>query len=281
MAYRTRLRHREDTVPRTDDDWPQTPPTVQGSRGGGFGVLAVVLAAIVLALVGWIIYEAVTEDSESLEIGATVSEIAEDPNKFVGESVAVSAEVTDVRGPSAVAIGDEELLILGDGIPAKVSEGDVLQALGTVRIVNQETAEEDFGLDLGDDVLDDFDGKPAVAANEINLDPRVEAGPQNVTVTDLVEIAGELEGERVTVAGDVTRVLEPGVFVLDRLVPVFGAEAPSEVTMGSRVRVTGIVHEDFEVAGFEDELGTDLDPGLYTGWVGQPAIAATQVKPVG
>ena len=120
--------------------------------------------------------------------GATVSEIEDEPEQYVGQNVTVSGEVAKVYGPGNFTIGgddfsNEELLIVvpatarvsgGSQNPAMVAEGDVVQVSGQVRRFVETEIENDFDLDFDFDEYEiDYDREgPALIADELLLSPR-------------------------------------------------------------------------------------------------------------
>lgn len=81
-----------------------------------------------------------SEDTAGPETGADVEDVTEEDyfgsDDFVGETVTLSAEVTDVLSPRSFELagddwGDDSLLVLTQQ-QADVQEGDVIQVTGTV-----------------------------------------------------------------------------------------------------------------------------------------------------
>ena len=85
-------------------------------------------------------------------------------------------------------------------------------------------------------------------------------------------------GQRVSAIGEVTEVLGPRSFVLDDDVVVVTTESLSfQPTEGMRLVTQGAVRE-FVLVTFEEELGLDLDDGMFEGWEDRPGIIATSVR---
>ncbi|SFC89345.1 hypothetical protein [Streptomyces aidingensis] len=90
-------------------------------------------------------------------------------------------------------------------------------------------------------------------------------------------------GEEVTVEARVGRIVDPGSFTIT------GTENPGEsrilvvdadsslVDEGERVRVTGVVREDFTAAGVEEDLQVDLDDALFLEFEEEHYLQATHV----
>lgn len=114
------------------------------------------------------------------EGGATADDGATDDAELIGQTVTVSGEVTRaVDANGFVMTGEDEDLSalgpdIGDGIlvvsadDPGVSEGDVVQVVGTVREFTISEFEADLETDLDDDLYGDFEGDVALAANSID-----------------------------------------------------------------------------------------------------------------
>lgn len=91
-------------------------------------------------------------------------------------------------------------------------------------------------------------------------------------------------GETVTVSAEVNEIVSANSFTIagtddttvEELLIVHNLDA-AEIEQGLTVAVTGTVEEAFVVADVEDELGADLDDGLYTDWEQKRYINATEV----
>lgn len=100
------------------------------------------------------------------------------------------------------------------------------------------------------------------------------------------EFYGELDSydaEEVSVEADVAAVLSASSFTIvgpddtevDEML-VVGASDMSELEPGLTTEVTGTVHPAFDLATVE-EMGLDLDDGLYEDWDGKPYIEASEI----
>lgn len=167
-------------------------PMTPSGRGGGGAIAWLALALAVATAVAMAVWALAEDDSAGPEVGpATVSAVADDPGRFVGEQVTVSGEVAEVyyldglEGATggtdqefsglAFVLDDEDLLVVGArDASAFVTEGDVVQVTGTVREFEAEGFGEDFGWQFDDPFLIDFEG-PAIVASAI--DPTVPDEP--------------------------------------------------------------------------------------------------------
>jgi hypothetical protein len=121
----------------------------------------------------------------------TLSELLENPTRYVGQQVTVSGQVTDAdvdreeASLAAFTLGegvDEDLLVLPTqqvDVPAsEITDESVLRVQGTVREVDEALADEgNFLFEDGDDAfLGDFADQVAIAATQIDTNiPRTDA----------------------------------------------------------------------------------------------------------
>ncbi|WP_159617242.1 hypothetical protein [Arthrobacter zhaoguopingii] len=133
----------------------------------------------------------------------------------------------------------------------------------------------------------------------LNLASCATAGPEKgVTVEEVLKAEGDTEepvgddsggydslvGEQVTVSAEVNEIVSPMAFTIagtddttvDELLIVHDEELP-DVDPGQVVQVTGRVHEAFDLARSEEDLGIDLDEDLYDDWNDLRYIQATSV----
>ncbi|MDP9374472.1 MAG: hypothetical protein M3Q65_18885, partial [Chloroflexota bacterium] len=230
-------------------------------------------------------------------VGATVDDITDAPDRYLGRTVTVAGEVDEVLGRRAFTIGggdfigDDELLVVGAGeLPviqgrreaATLTADDLVQITGPVRRFNLAEVEREIGVDLEDALFADWRDKPAVIARTIAPMPRVSPAQQSVPVAldAIVADPGEFYGRRVTVSGRVNRVIGPNAFLLNDGVLVAGTaeRVPSaSLRAGDVVQVTGLLRQ-FDPAAFERAIGADLEDSLLAAWRGRPAILEPIVK---
>ena len=103
---------------------------------GGAPIIVVIAAAALLALLR-------EGSSDRSQTGITLEDIAEEPNRFFGETVAVMGGVFEILGPSSLLISDRfsagDLLVVSP-VPLRelgsrpgvdpLSEADLLQVTG-------------------------------------------------------------------------------------------------------------------------------------------------------
>lgn len=215
--------------------------------------------------------EATAEESMTEEGGVLGGTFQEQSEPLVGQTVTVSATVTEYLSEDAIRIGAEtgdSLLVLGvdqpladlglDPVDASLVEDErVVQVTGTVRRYDPVEFTEEFGEDF-DGLYDNAEG-------------------QNVIVADSVDT---LTGEDITVAGEVSEVVSDVAFRLagvgwDVLIVDSADSAAGE---GEAVEVMGTVRR-FELLTIEEELGEDLDDELYVDYEGQLVLVADSIEP--
>lgn len=198
---------------------------------------------------------------------------AEEAGALVGQTVTVSATVTELVSENAMRIGEEtseSLLVLTAGgtlselgleDPEAAAENEaVVQVTGTVARFDPETVEADYGIGYtaADPIYEPYAGENVIIADSIT------------TIT----------GEEVTVAGVVNELVSTVAFRLGGVgwdVLVLDAEQAA-VAEGDAVEVAGTVRR-FEIATIEEELGSDLDDALYEDFEGQLVLVADSVSP--
>ncbi len=113
-------------------------------------------------------------------VDASVEDIAEDPVQFYDWSVAVRGEVEEVLGERAFILeqDDAELLVvaarpLGVLLPGlaatPLAEDDLLGVRGPVRPFDVARFERDVGVDLDEEALASWEGRPALVARSLQL----------------------------------------------------------------------------------------------------------------
>jgi hypothetical protein len=227
----------------------------------------------------------------------SVGDIVDEPENWIGRQVTVSDDVTDVIGPRAFQMGEEdflglfggtELLVVGArNLPQWVGndfaesgffdddgdydelQGAVARANGTVRRFNLAEVERELGVDLDDALFEDFDGDPVLVAQSVRF---------MFEADEVAEDFRQFWGRRIAAVGEVTEVLGPRAFVLDDdVVVVTTGPLSNQIEVGARAVVQGTVRE-FLIRTFENQLGIDLDDDLFVDWEERPGIVATSVQ---
>lgn len=282
-------------------------------------VLALILALIIVPMV----YDPGEGTTAGPNAGATLCDVTDNPQEFYGNTVTVSGEVSDVLSTDTFVLGGDEFIggcqvlvvgvepfesLLGDDVDledrpvgAALRGRDVVQVTGTMRRFVVADIEAAIGADLQDDLLRDWEGKPALVARQIFLNPRkAQAAPSpkaegGATLADITDNPEEFLGDEVTVDGIVAETIDPRLFVivspgdkqlvegagfteLDRGVLVANTTG-SDVLLkeGQAVQAKGTVQK-FDVGEVKRALGVTLEDGLFTNWAGRPVVMADQIQ---
>lgn len=113
-----------------------------------------------------------------------------DADSLIGETVTVSAAVSEVWTEDGAAFtigGDsgEPIPVISTNPPADLALEDVVQVTGTVKVIQQDTFEDEFGVtdDIFDDpttFFEDWDGEVALAATSVEvIDESAEEGDKD------------------------------------------------------------------------------------------------------
>lgn len=234
---------------------------------------------------------------ETVTISGSVETIL-DKRSFVVQD----SEPFDLTPLEIVVVGETADMFTADNL--NINEGQRVQVTGTLRGVEFADLSTELGWDLDDTLLsrfsDDTDEVAIVASNVqimddtlINdTDAAVEAALNadtfglNRETAELAENNPELfYGETVTIRGVIENITEDGLgmrvqnhepfdftpptfFVVDTTGDGFGNAFIEE---GAEVNVTGTLQpfeaQDFNLAGWEGELGWDIDDSFLSAWV--------------
>lgn len=152
-------------------------------------------------------------ESEQAPVGLTTAELTANIERYQDSLVTVSGEVSDIYSPRIFTIGGsgfgEQLLVISTepigAVPDRseerpVKEQDVVQVTGVAEQFDRSSLEQEYGIDVGDEVADAFAGEPVVVAtsgasvlSEVLVTPRTGAARdvpmQAEPITDLNTLA--------------------------------------------------------------------------------------------
>lgn len=288
----------------------------RGLSGRAWVAAALAGETVVLALLTvwlfpslWSVLRAVVDIDQSAgsDKGVNLTEVANHPEVMWGRTVTISAEVADLLGPQAMVIGNDalfvgdELLVLGaaplDALLVEpgagpIRETGVVRVTGEVRRLDPAALASELGGGLDATMLQSYDGKAALVAGSVELDPPAHPGPGDkefasmtdgydvgVTVYDVTEHTEEHLGETVVVSGEVEEhLLTPHVFLLgDWPLLVVSGEPHPDLFVEATAYVTGEVRR-FDLAAVEAELGVDLPDERVASFAGEPVVIARAVE---
>jgi hypothetical protein len=235
--------------------------------------------------------EAMEEPTEAMEEpGAgtadgfvSLSDVADDPAAYMGQTVTVAGEASEILGPQVFRMNEGNLLDIGDEIlvvhtedqaPADLAEDTNIRVTGTVRTFVEAEIEQDFDFDFDEDLYVEYEERVAIVADSVE---------PIATVSNINEQPESYYGQEVTVTGDVVELESTYAFELDDpallggdTLLVVGGEDMT-VTEGETVQVTGTVRQ-FNLTEVESETGFDLEDELFTDFGDRPVIVASSVS---
>ncbi|MDV2994597.1 MAG: hypothetical protein N4J56_004251 [Chroococcidiopsis sp. SAG 2025] len=221
-------------------------------------------------------------NSDGSNTGTQISEITDRPNaNLIGKTVTVNGEVEEVISSKAFIIegerffNDPELLVLNLSDSPIVNDSNI-QVTGTIRQFSKSEIENQFDLNLAQELEVKFKGKPVLIAKAVVLTP--EPG-------ELAEEPSPFMGKTVTLKGKVEKVISHNAFTLDdeefiggkELLVVGTMPAISSIDAGETVRVTGLIRQ-FVAAEIEKDLDIKLQSGLKVEYEGKAVAIARSVE---
>lgn len=107
--------------------------------------------------------------------GAYTQDFVDDQALYEGKEVTLTGEVEDVVSPNALQLSDPNdvelgsLLVLHDSALPELEDGALVEVTGTLQAsLDVAAAEEDLGVDLGDE-LSDMEGESYVDASNVTV----------------------------------------------------------------------------------------------------------------
>jgi uncharacterized protein YdeI (BOF family) len=181
------------------------------------------------------------------EKGATVENVAEETQQYIGKTVTVDGEIARQVSPKAFLIQDKEFLGGEDVLVVSATAAPIVphtfaQVTGTVRqVTNITEVEKEYGFDLEPQLEVELKERPIIVAKTVALKPSLEKITSNPV---------PFLGRTVTLTGEVERVISPTAFMLDNNevlgeddLLVVSAKPANNITEDSRVQVTGTVRK--------------------------------------
>lgn len=242
---------------------------------------------------------------------ATLDEILDDPEAYLGQTVAVEGRVNVVKGNGTFTIASNtlvdanEVLVVGaanEQFDQAVQAGNTLRVTGTVRRLTVAEIERELSLDLDPEVEAEFSNKPVIVATLI--DPMGEAAPTDatampeatatsnmgddqITVADLVANQDQYIGKTVTITEEIDQVISPTLFSVDEDAPlqggidndllVIGGQNDQQLGRDQLVTIVGTVQQ-FDQAAIEQAAGSQLDANFVQDWTGRIVIMADSIE---
>ncbi len=254
--------------------------------GVRLGAIALGLTAVLLPSCA---IDTSTEESAAESANVTTEEVTEDTSALVGQEITVRNMVENTVGDDSFLLetdaGELILVVNASGAPFERPAEDIpIQATGTVETFLVDDINQEYGLNLTNDLYADYESQPVIIAESIALAPNPEYfynAPEEY-----------FEGKAIAVEGDV-RLLENtnNAFALfeegwadDVGVLVIGVDSYYEggaIEEGENVVATGVARQATEQLLRDANLGWDDNQlqEFLSRYENRPVIAADGVYP--
>jgi uncharacterized protein YdeI (BOF family) len=231
---------------------------------------------------------------------ATVSDIDDDAEAYIGNQVAVQGDVTEIidertfRLDDPALLGGDDILVTTAQAGMTVTEGDQVWVSGVVREFDRTALGQETGYDYSGEIYDPFAERTVIVADTVRVTGQASAGffgdtwdDNTISFSDIADNPEAYVGQQVTLSGEVSQAIDANTFRMDEdnwldigddlLVVLRGeAERPANLQDETNVQVTGEVRT-FNQTELEQELGLSFDPALAGDWANQAVIIADQV----
>ncbi|MGD1898799.1 MAG: hypothetical protein ACFB16_17830 [Phormidesmis sp.] len=225
----------------------------------------------------------------SEEANVTSEELVEDTASYVGEEVTIRSEVEETVDESSFLIADDDyfdgeaiLVINASTEPFVIPEvGDTqVQVTGEVETFAMSTVTEEYGIELSEELFEEYEAKPVIIAQSLALAP------------DVGDVAADPEAyynQRIALEGEVEEVLESGLFKMDEE-ELFGgedllvipADGSQTVEDGGVIAMTGVlrpyISAEFE-RDYDLEWDLDVTQEIEAEYEQKPVFVADGVYP--
>lgn len=216
----------------------------------------------------------------------------EDIESLIGQSVTVRSMVQETLGDNAMALttdGETILVINASSVPFTLPEEAIgepipVQVTGEVAQFVVTDVETEYGLDLDEDALAEYEQQPAIIANSIAWAPTPEELAMNPEAFDNQVIA--IEGNVRTIVSDSTFTLFEDGWIDDYGLLVVGVDSSLKaegvaLQEGETVVVTGTTRP-FDANALQQEYNLGLTPDQlseFTQGYNRPVIVAEEIYP--
>jgi len=235
--------------------------------------------------------ETVEEPAEIAETyNVRLGELTGDVEDYLGETVSVRGEAEAAVGESAFLLqddqlfgGEEVIVFNASGEPFLLPDDEPtesVQVTGEVRELVLVEFEDEFGIDLEDDLYADYEDRPAIVAQSIAFAPDPE---------ELSEEPEAYYGERIAVTGVIGEIWSSDTFTIQEEqllggeeVLVVGLTPGLMIDEDEEVVITGTlrpyVSADFE-RDYDLTWDLDLQREIEAEYTEEPVLVADEVYP--
>jgi hypothetical protein len=248
---------------------------------------------------------------------ATIDQIVQNPQAFVGRPVTVAGAMVQVIGQRGAVLMDlrpafsSRVLVVSArplpnlATPATqpfVLQDNIIRVAGTVELLDLAAVEQQLGLALDPATFRQFVGQPVIVAREVTrFAPvyRLGASPEAYTSTS-VSTAGWIESIIGTHAfalrdpdrlqpEDVLVVSQHPLWTVGQTQPQQGQQAQQPqlqqpmqpfIFQGNNVQVTGVLHPAGSLENVHRQLGIPLDQRLLVRYAERPVLVASSITPL-
>jgi len=218
------------------------------------------------------------------------SEIAENADEFIGNSVTIKSKAIQKIGLSSFTVSDARffrgepiVVVNASGMPFNLplDQNVKIQVTGQVRNLVISEIEQKFNLNIEEEYYRDYINKPAIVARYIVVAPQ----PGQIT-----QRPKQYYGRKVTVTGKVDNIRSPVLLTLDEnqwfggqdLLVLLKAPPKVAINQGQTISVSGEVRP-FVVAEIEQDYDLTWDLNvkreLETEYGNRPVLVAETVYP--
>lgn len=171
--------------------------------------------ALFLSLLSVTVVSNTALQAQEADENTTIEELTEENNQFIGETVTVRGEIEELESGLAFTIVEpgfleaEEIIVLNTAnapFPVMPEDEVPLQVTGEVGTFVLADIENQYGLDLSDEIYVEYENTPVIFADSIALSPSPEE------ITDNPE---DYYGQAVAVQGEVGEIKSDNTFTLD------------------------------------------------------------------
>lgn len=152
---------------------PTTPRRDTPSTGWIWGLALIAIAGIII----WIAADSddAAIEEETVDETAEVEDLPDNPAAVEGQPIRVTGAVEQRIGDNAFLLGSDEtgqqqqvLVIVSGDEAAAVEEGSEVTVMGEVRVMEVARIENDFDLELQDELFTPWTGRPIIVAQQID-----------------------------------------------------------------------------------------------------------------
>jgi len=256
------------------------------------GTIALALSTSLLASCQTVERQGAVPDQTNV----STEEVAENTNRYIGQTVTVRSEPIQKISASTFTIEDDQffgsepiLVVNASGQPFTFPpEGTDIQATGEVQNFVIAEIEREYNLGLDPNLYREYENQPAIIAQSLAVAP--EPG-------ELTSNPEQYYGKPLAVTGEVEEIQGANAFTLDEE-QLFGGQdllvlrtpsqtagqptTPTTIQDGEKVAVTGVLRP-FVVAELEREYDFNWDTGiqqqLEAEYSNRPVLVAEEIYP--